>query len=519
MTSVAKYAKDYSTFDPRYISGCTLWLDGDDSSTITFSSGSSVGTWRDKSTSGNNATGGTNKPIYPQTLSNGRKALLFTSPGIMTLDVTKLPTGTSSFSMFIVSQITSDSGSDNVVLSWGTTTTNSTSYRFFYSRLFTNVFRPGISTNTSSVPQSYNTTNTYNALNLISNQVTSSADLPYVNGTAFGVIGSRSAYNIGTTNATIGALNTGSLVNYFSGYLGEIIIFNRSITNTERQQVEGYLAWKWGLQGNLPSGGGHPYNTTVNRGPFLSTFTPTDFSNCVLWFDAADNTKITGTTSVTAWANKGSASTTAINAIGTVSSGNTYNGLNYLAFPSGSQLNFTANLVSTTSRSWIAVYRLKTSLASPYSIINQTDTPISGQDIINGTYSAPSTHSMNMNATNLTVQLTTSTLSNPFNVVNIGSFINSTTVASNAIVINGTSQTLGTSLAAAGYAANSSATYTISRGGYNTAMDMFEIIFYSRDLSVVERQTVEGYLAWKWGTSSSLPSTHPFKNFYPLKVN
>lgn len=519
MSAVSKSVKQYSTFDPRCIPGCTLWLDGDDSSTITFSVAALVGTWRDKSASGNNAIGGTNKPIYPQTLSNGRKSLLFSSSAVMTLDVTKLPTGTSSFSMFIVSQITSDSGSDNVVLGWGSPTVDYGNYKFFYSRLASNTYFPAINARNNLNPGSSNGANIFNSLNLISDQVTSSADLPYLNGTAFTTINSRSSYNIGTTNATIGALNTGSLVNYFSGYLGEIIIFNRSITNTERQQVEGYLAWKWGLQGSLPSGAGHPYNTTINHGPNLSSFRPTDFSNCVLWFDGADITKITGTSSVTAWTNKGSASTTAINAIGTVSSGNTYNGLNYLAFPSGSELNFTANLISTTSRSWIAIYRLKTSLASLYSIINQTNTPINGQDIVNGSYSAPSTHSMNMNATNVAIQLTTSTLSNPFNVVNIGSFINSTTVASNAIVINGTSQTLGTSLAAAGYAADNGATYTISRAAYNSAIDMFEIIFYSRDLSDVERQTVEGYLAWKWGTSSSLASTHPFKNFPPLKIN
>jgi hypothetical protein len=30
------------------------------------------------------------------------------------------------------------------------------------------------------------------------------------------------------------------------------------------------------------------------------------------------------------------------------------------------------------------------------------------------------------------------------------------------------------------------------------------------------RQTVEGYLAWKWGLVANLPAAHPFKNRPPL---
>jgi hypothetical protein len=39
--------------------------------------------------------------------------------------------------------------------------------------------------------------------------------------------------------------------------LGEIVHYNRSLTVSERQRVEGYLAWKWAIQSKLPST--HPY--------------------------------------------------------------------------------------------------------------------------------------------------------------------------------------------------------------------------------------------------------------------
>jgi hypothetical protein len=42
-----------------------------------------------------------------------------------------------------------------------------------------------------------------------------------------------------------------------------------------------------------------------------------------------------------------------------------------------------------------------------------------------------------------------------------------------------------------------------------------EVIGYASTLSVNDRQKIEGYLAWKWGTQSSLVTGHPYKNASP----
>jgi len=42
-----------------------------------------------------------------------------------------------------------------------------------------------------------------------------------------------------------------------------------------------------------------------------------------------------------------------------------------------------------------------------------------------------------------------------------------------------------------------------------------EILVYNRGLSLAEVQTLEGYLASKWGLLSSLPSTHPYVKITP----
>jgi len=60
-------------------------------------------------------------------------------------------------------------------------------------------------------------------------------------------------FNIDTNSAFIGSY-FGSFL--YTGYISEIIVFNTTLTN-HLQRVEGYLAWKWGLQKSLPSD--HPY--------------------------------------------------------------------------------------------------------------------------------------------------------------------------------------------------------------------------------------------------------------------
>lgn len=46
-----------------------------------------------------------------------------------------------------------------------------------------------------------------------------------------------------------------------TGYIAEVCIFNSVLSATNYQLTEGYLAWKWGLQTNLPSD--HPYKNAA----------------------------------------------------------------------------------------------------------------------------------------------------------------------------------------------------------------------------------------------------------------
>lgn len=48
--------------------------------------------------------------------------------------------------------------------------------------------------------------------------------------------------------------------------------------------------------------------------------------------------------------------------------------------------------------------------------------------------------------------------------------------------------------------------------GSSNNYTLFEVIFLASD---TDRQKAEGYLAWKWGSESRLPASHPYKNGPP----
>jgi hypothetical protein len=68
--------------------------------------------------------------------------------------------------------------------------------------------------------------------------------------------GLGTALNI-TSYAVAQNTNTSDGAGWMNGFIGEILYYSTSLTTLQRQQVEGYLAWKWGLAGNLPAA--HPF--------------------------------------------------------------------------------------------------------------------------------------------------------------------------------------------------------------------------------------------------------------------
>jgi uncharacterized repeat protein (TIGR02543 family) len=86
----------------------------------------------------------------------------------------------------------------------------------------------------------------------------------YLNGTAATGVASSGSFNAG--KVVLGARwQTSAFNNWWNGNFGEAIICNANLNTTDRQKVEGYLAHKWGLAGNLSAG--HPYKNAAPGGP------------------------------------------------------------------------------------------------------------------------------------------------------------------------------------------------------------------------------------------------------------
>lgn len=94
---------------------------------------------------------------------------------------------------------------------------------------------------------------------LFSEQISGSAGSAvrsmFIDGTSIGTQSSLTV-NFGAVARWIGS-SIGGTGQFFEGKMAELLFFNADLGTTDRQKVEGYLAWKWGLQANLP--GGHPY--------------------------------------------------------------------------------------------------------------------------------------------------------------------------------------------------------------------------------------------------------------------
>jgi len=85
-----------------------------------------------------------------------------------------------------------------------------------------------------------------------SNATASSRQFAYID-SGFAVNSNTLTNAVSTSSPTydlqLGSNGASSL--FYSGYMAEICIFNRILSNADRLRIEGYMAWKWGLRSNV----------------------------------------------------------------------------------------------------------------------------------------------------------------------------------------------------------------------------------------------------------------------------
>jgi hypothetical protein len=287
----ASQNKSYPTSDLPVKDGLLLWLDASDDSTFSYSSGTEVSQWRDKS--GNNfhanelqAVG--NKPSR-NTVVNGRKSLNFTSTEgdrlrvnsgmVFTNSVTAIvfiKPGSQNYAYAnILDQDHAMSGQangwviqrNNVSSAWQSWVSNSAG---------DNWFNPNQVSYTDNTPQIVTLRKGSSTITLYNNGTTSGdvsvADQQIRQANYFGL-------NIGSWRAG------GFSDRHYNGEICEIVVYNRALSLTELKQVHTYLGQKWGISNTDRcvfdlSGNGFDFvfngaNPRYNAKTFVSNFNTT----------------------------------------------------------------------------------------------------------------------------------------------------------------------------------------------------------------------------------------------------
>jgi hypothetical protein len=240
-----------SSFNPTNITGLQLWLDGlDPLNTGTKpSNGATVSTWTDKSTSSFNATTRTGTITYNAT-TNG---LVFN--GSSAYNITGLTASSLTESVFVVLSFSNVTQTGTIL---GASNNGGRQFRIVYNSgsptaLSVQTIKQGISNTLVS-----NTTSQANTKIMVEFVCSSTLLTHYLNGSSVGSVSNPTSYD-GSLTSVLGVSGSSSS-EILTGTIHEVIRYNVSLSTTDRQKAEGYLAWNWGIQGSLPAG--HPYKNS-----------------------------------------------------------------------------------------------------------------------------------------------------------------------------------------------------------------------------------------------------------------
>ena len=507
----------YSPILPLTISGCTMWLDGDDpNGTGIYPLTGALATWVDKSGNGRNGIQYSSfaLPQFIRNSLNSRGGISFTAASSNCYQTqVVLPTpGT----IFVVGF----SSNNGFILS-GIPTPNSGHPPYYAT--FARDVEFGIN-NTSDTAHSANVASTSNTNYILTGLYTGSNVTALMNG---GTLSNTVSFS-GTPKTPVTTLiginsYAGSLGSPIGGTINEFITYSTALTTAQRQQVEGYLARKWGfttIYPRLPIT--HPYYSLK---PHLRVFQPTDISGCVLWLDAADSSSITlSGSNMTRWTDK---STTGRNMVpfstysnATVSS-NFQNNLNVLNFSGAGVYQAPASSIIYPVDLYI-VMALK-DLTTHVDVVSMTASAADNFNSLSYSeytsrrwHNGSTGYSRTPNTVSTSNETSTSFLLMNWSIIN-GDYV----LRRNGTLMTQTGSYTWTPTAASifqiGFRASPSlyspATTAGTFRGY-----IGEIVAFNKQLGDSQRQEVEGYLANKWNLNTSLPSTHPFYKFPPCAI-
>jgi hypothetical protein len=281
-----------SLWNPTQLPGLVLWLDASDSSTI-FLNGSNVSQYNDKSGNNNNAVQATadNQPIYISSGLNSKPTLSYIGSDFMTATIAGLRSFTA-FSYFSVFQTPVAAAPDtnsvhifgfgNFAAAFGPYPANrslvlglsdvtlSGEYIAIAGRI-NNTGRLGSTTyrRSANTPQiiAFQTSDAGTAL--WANGSAVSLDLASVITTSTNLAPNAIGYTVDDNLHLNSFRFGGSMSASPDARNSEIVVLSAIASTADRERLEGYLAYRWGLTYALPSSHLHRWNTSLFGGTNL----------------------------------------------------------------------------------------------------------------------------------------------------------------------------------------------------------------------------------------------------------
>ena len=221
-------------FLPSSLGGLALWLKADAGVTLF---GGNVTAWADQSGNGKNATA-IQAPLYATNSINGKPALVFANNAYLT--TSNIFNGANPRTMFAVYYIDSENYSNTVIAQSNEDSTDMGTYFMLQSRIDqdSSPYLAGYVDDLSGPPY----VNQELLLGMADYDGTTAR--LFKNGTL--VDSGAKTYETHNGELYIGACNiNGSVVEFFAGKIAELVVYNRVLTTSERQQVEAYLNSKY----------------------------------------------------------------------------------------------------------------------------------------------------------------------------------------------------------------------------------------------------------------------------------
>lgn len=489
------FLASFPDFSPSSLTSLELWVDGREifgAGVTNPAGGSTIGHWVDKSGRNRSTINFTGTSVY----SNATSSIYLNGTSGFATSVSASSTIQSAF---IIANVTNVNAAGTNTLLAGVTDgarqfrVESGGLRTLIQQSGGGLGPAGTLLNNSTFLAAY-TNNGTTLTHYITGSTIQSGNSPAFGTGVSTTIGIRGGGNEGTT-----------------GTISEVLIYSSNVALLQRQTVEGYLAWKWGISTLLPIW--HPF---YNRKP-LSTdsnldFSPSSLGGTQVWLDAADATTVVrsgSTSTIITWNDKSGLANnaTAVNNPTYIPTepGVFFNGVNqHFTLPNGA-VPFGNSSYSYYFVAQFSTINSSSGLFGAGSAANNSSYNLRPNDGNNGQirnywyFNDIATGNAFTANTRAAITSYYSTGSIRYLSLNYQSTVSDTPTARTQTNNN---NTLGRTVA-----------NEFMFGRIN------EMLVYSTQHTQLERQRIEGYLAWKWGNQSFLPPSHLYAFRAPTRLD